>query len=196
MNIKYRIEFTDDLGLDWKVHIKEEGATGVIDYTATGSPLMFEGYGDDDPFNQLIQGSKVSINIWNPQDFVLLELFSAEILQFKVVVYLDDVLYWQGFILPEAYQERYNQAPLETSIVAADGFGLLKEFQFDDLEYEFTRQTFSQAVYDILSLIGINGFTEYVNVYHSGMSSGVGDSPLTRQVLIRNSLRLIIAIRY
>ena len=178
--VKYRVQFTDDLGVDWKVHIKEQAESSftITDYTATGQPLTIEGYGDDDPFMQSVQGSKATIRIWNPEDFELLELFSAEMLQFQVIIYQDDTLFWKGYVLPETYQEAYNQAPLEANITATDGLGLLKEFQFSELDYGFTRRTYSKAIYDMLLLVGINGFTEYINIYHSGMDDGVGDSPL------------------
>ena len=178
--VKYRVEYTDDLGVDWKVHFKKQAASAftIVDYQATGQPLIFEWYGDDDPFRQRIQGSKANISIWCPNDFELLDLFSADIQEYQVIIYQNSTLFWKGYVLPGEYQEAYDQPPLNVNIGASDGLGLLKEFQFDDLGYGFVRQRFAKVIYDILGLIEWTQFKEFINLYSSNMSSGTGDSPL------------------
>ncbi len=178
--VKYRAEFMDDLGIIWKIHIKEKASESfdIIDFECAGTPINFSWYGSDEVFDQNINGSKMDLNIWTKEDFQLLDLFSADQVQFQTIVYQDNNLFWKGYVIPGIYQEPYDQAPLLTSIRSTDGLGLLKEYQFKDLGYEFTRQKPSVVIYDILNLVGITQFTEYINLYCEGISDGTGDSPL------------------
>jgi hypothetical protein len=174
---KYRCEFTDILGIDWKVDIQEDPDPGTITtLQASGEPLIFEWYGEDDVFDQNIMGSKMSLNIEADSDFTLSDLFTSNSLEYKVIVYRGVTVFWNGYILANNYQEPYDQAPFTVTITATDGLGLLKEFKFSGIGYT-TRQITSVVFHDILDLVGITTFTEYVNIHESTMSSAVGDSP-------------------
>jgi hypothetical protein len=176
---KYRAEFKNIFDKDWRVDIQEVAAEQgtITDLDCTGTPLFFEWYGADDIYTQRIIGSKMSLNVWSSTDFVLFELFASDNLKFKVIAYYKEVAYWSGFILPYNYQEPYDQSPLNTTIVATDGLGLLKDFKFVDLGYT-TRQKISVVIHDMLDLVGITIFTEYVNLYNADMDDTVDDSPL------------------
>jgi len=174
---KYRCEFTDILGIDWKVDIQEDPDPGsIVTLQASGNPLTFEWYGEDDVFDQNIMGSKMSLNIEAASDFYMSTLFTSDILKYKVIVYQGATAFWYGYILANDYQEPYDKSPFAVTISATDGLGLLKEFKFKDLSYT-TRQITSVVIHDILDLVDINTFTEYVNVHESTMDSDVDDSP-------------------
>ena len=176
MNVKYRAEFTDDVAAVWRVDILKAEEEQIVYLELTGDPINFSWFGADDPFSQPVQGSSVEIKIWNYTDFSLLDLFTSNDFQFKINVYCDDELFWTGYKLSDSYSEKYNQAPHETVITGVDGLGLLRNFQFKELEYT-SRTRISQIIYDILGKINIESFIEIVNIYKSGMSSGEGDSP-------------------
>ena len=173
---KYQCEFTDILGIDWKVEIQEDPDPGsIITLQASGNPLTIEWYGEDDVFDQNIMGSRMSLNIEAGSDFYMSTLFTSDILKYKVIVTQGSTPFWYGYILANDYQEPYDQAPFTVTISATDGLGLLKEFKFEDLSYT-TRQITSVVIHDMLDLVDIDTFTEYVNVHESTMDSGVGDS--------------------
>jgi len=175
---KYRAEFTDELGIDWQVDIQEDPDPGVITtLQCSGDPLTIEWYGEDDIQEQNIMGSKMSLNIEVDADFAYSDLFTSDNLEYKVIVYQDSNVFWNGYILANNYQEPYDGVPYSTTLAATDGLGLLSFYKFEDLGYS-TRQKISVVIYDILSLVGITTFTEYVNLYESTMDSDVGDSPL------------------
>lgn len=147
------------------------------DLQASGEPLLVEWLGEDDILNSNIMGSKVILSIEAPEEFALTDLFTADNLSIKTIVYKNSALYWSGFVLANSYQEPYDAPPFTVSLVATDGVGLLKEFDFSELGYT-TRQTKAKYIYDILSKVGITTFTEFVNLYESTMSDDTDDSPL------------------
>jgi hypothetical protein len=175
---KYRAEFTDELGIDWQVDIQEDPDPGTItSLQCSGEPLTIEWYGEDDIQDQNIMGSKMSLNIECDSDFAYSDLFTSDNLEYKVIVYQDSNVFWNGYILANNYVEPYDGVPYSTTITATDGLGLLSYYEFKDLGYS-ARQKISVVIYDILSLVGITTFTEYINLYESTMDSDVGDSPL------------------
>jgi hypothetical protein len=175
---KFRLEVADNLGIVWKVDVQADAWAGAItDMIGSGSPLHFNFYGDDDIWNQNILGSKASFEVISMTDFVYEELFTSDHLQYKVLIYQGATLYWSGFILVNNFQEPYNCPPYPVTLTATDGLGLLSDFKFKDLGYT-TRQKTSQVIYDILSLVGVTSFTEFINVYESTMADSVDDSPL------------------
>jgi len=174
---KYKLEIADNLGIVWTVLIQEDDFAGdVIILNGTGSPLFFEFYGDDTLFDQNIMGSKASIGINCSTDFAYSELFTSENLKFKVIIKYSSTVFWNGWIMANNYQESYNCVPYPVSIVATDGLGILSDFRFSDLSYT-TRKTAAKVIFDILSLVGVTTFSEFVNVYESTMDQAVGDSP-------------------
>ncbi len=175
---KYRCEFGDILGIDWKIDIQADPDPGsIITLQASGEPMSIEWYGEDNIFDQNIMGSMMSLNVEADSDFSLSALFTSDNLEYKVIVYQGATVFWNGWILANNYQEPYDQAPFTVTITATDGLGLLKEFKFEDLAYT-ERKITSVVIHDILDLVSITTFTEYVNIHESTMDSGVGDSPL------------------
>ena len=175
--VKYRHEIADNLGVVWKTDIIDETYLGdPLIMEAGGNPLSFEFYGEDELLTQNILGSKAALEVVINTDFEYSDLFTSDYLQYKVNIYADNVLYWTGYILCNTYSEPYNCVPYTTTIAATDGLGLLSEFKFKDIGYT-ERQTVAKVIYDILSLVGITSFTEFVNLYEVSMNSSINDSP-------------------
>lgn len=174
---KFKLEIADNLGIVWTVLIQEDGyASTITTLNGSGNPLSFEFYGDDTLFDQNIMGSKAVIGVNYSSSFLYAELFTSENLEYKVIIKQGSTVFWNGWILANNYQEPYNCPPYPVSLVATDGLGLLSDFRFEDLGYS-SRQTVSQVIYDILSLVGVTTFTEFVNVFESTMDQSVDDSP-------------------
>jgi len=175
---KYRCEICDVLLKTWQIDIQFDGYGGaIIPMQGSGNPLNFNFYGDDDIWNQNVLGSKASFEVISMTDFVYEELFTSDHLQYKVLIYQGASLYWTGYILVNTFSEPYNCPPYPVTITATDGLGLLSDFKFKDLGYT-QRETASKIIYDMLSLVGVTSFTEYINVYESTMNNTVDDSPL------------------
>jgi hypothetical protein len=175
---KYRCEFTDDLNLDWKIDIQTDPWTGAITtLQASGDAMHITWYGDDDIMNQNIMGSKMTLKIESVTDFMFMDLFGADNLSCKVIVYQGSTVYWNGYILADNYAEPYDAPAFTISLIATDGLGILKDFKFSELSYT-GRETAAKIIWDILGKVKITTFTEFVNVYEESMLSTVDDSPL------------------
>ncbi len=174
---KYKQEIADTLGIIWTTEIQVDPDPGSITtLNGSGTPLWFEFYGSDDIFDQNIMGSKAVIGVNSSTSFAYSELFTSENLKYKVIIKQGSTVFWNGWIMANNYQEPYNCPPYPVQIVATDGLGLLSDFNFKDLAYT-ERQKVSVVIHDILDLVGITTFTEFVNVYESTMDQAVGDSP-------------------
>lgn len=187
-DVKYYCEWTDLLGLDWRVDIEKDGSFTAEAMQVTGNPLEIEYLSpSDDLFESNIRGSIAKLNIYSITHFQWSEFYAVEDREYRMSIYYDDsgdVLFWRGYIISDGYQEPYNTIPYATTIVASDGLGMLKEHIYkytvatvDDTYYN-GRMLASQIILDILGKIGYTTFTEYVNIYEESMNTTVNDSPM------------------
>lgn len=176
----WRGEFTDNEGEDWKIEIQEDGYGGSVDtMQMSGNPLTIEWPStSDDLHEQNIRGSQAQIEVYSESDMEYATLFTSDKLEYKVNIYYDDTtLYWTGFVTADTWREPYADYPYRTVISATDGLGLLKDFDFTDLSLD-GRQTAAKVIHDILELISVDEFTEYINLYSTIMASTTSDSVL------------------
>ena len=176
-DVKYYCEFTDDLGVDWLINFEQDGSFTATELQASGEPLFIEWIGDDDIQNTNIMGSRASLTVEALSDFAYSDLFSSDILATRVTIKHGGTDFWHGFVLPNNWQEPYDGVPYSVTIEATDGLGLLSNYKFKDLAYT-SRQTLAKVIHDILALVQIDTFTEYINIYESTMDDTTGDSPL------------------
>lgn len=176
-DVKYYCEFTDDLGVDWLINFEQDGSFTATELQASGEPLFIEWIGDDDIQNTNIMGSRASLTVEALSDFAYSDLFSSDILATRITIKHGGTDFWHGFVLPNNWQEPYDGVPYSVTIEATDGLGLLSNYKFKDLAYT-SRQTLAKVIHDILALVQIDTFTEYINIYESTMDDTTGDSPL------------------
>ena len=204
---KYLVEFSSVQGHDWKIEIQEDGWAGsVTSLTATGDPLHIEFNTDSDSFNEPIRPSKAVFNVISLTDFQLTDFYTEQDFRLKVIISLNTVLFWQGFIITGEYSEPYECTPYEVKITAVDGLNYLKELKYADtitisggtetITYYDGRQYESKIILDILGKIGITGFREYVNIYEENMSDGTGDSPLDQVAIDVDVFKDITAMMF
>lgn len=183
--VKYRTEFTDILGLNWKVEIEEDSYAGAVtDMQCSGNPLTIDFLAaSDDLYDNSIKGSKADLTI-ESTNFQWIDLYSTEDLRLRMSIYYNTTLYWRGFVITNNYSEAYNSPKFSVTISASDGLGYLKNYLYkyqttnpDDTYYQ-DRILESQIVLDILGKLGITSFTEFVNIYEESMVSTTADSPM------------------
>lgn len=130
----------------YRLTISSNGAgTNIMDYVylysfdnevsqsiqGTGTPLVinYENTGDD--VLSPIRSSSVDINFYqteSTQDYS--ELFTPEDLDFKVFIYKNDVLYWQGWLYPSLVSISSSSTPINISLRAYDGIHLIKNINY------------------------------------------------------------------
>jgi hypothetical protein len=177
--VKYRCEFTDVQGDDWRYDILEDSYAGaILTMTASADPLNIEWLtpGDDLTLNP-IKGSMCTMNIECDTNFQYIGLYDEENMVRKVQIYCNDVIYWRGWISND-YTEPYDTPPYTVSLAAADGLGLLKNIEYkDEFGNAYTdRVTESKIILIVLNEIGVTQFTEFCNLYEDRIGDAVDDS--------------------
>lgn len=158
------------------------GTAGVMTSLigASTEPLIFEHVNESDDIFDPIKSIRAILSVWSYQMFGLASLYSVEEMYHRVKTYQQAALYFQGFVDPKQYSEDYGPIPYTTKIYAIDGLTLLKNIKYeesDGVPYEGHKLE-SEIIFDILGKIGHTTFTEYINLYATGMNSGNADSPL------------------
>ena len=176
---KYRTGFIDRCGKQCRIEIWED--THIGGYTllkTSGSPLKFDFDNESDNVFDPIRITQAVISIISTENFSLIDLYSVEDMHFPVFIYIDDVLYFRGYIATRQYQEPYDVVPNIVSITAIDGLELLEEIKYKNgEEYYNGRRRESQIMLDILNKIGFTTFFEFCNIYEDRMLDSVNDSP-------------------
>lgn len=109
---------------------------------AQESAIRLKHSGSDEKDGLVIVGSSLFFNMNVPQhenaDAVFIDLFTGDEQRFKVELRreTDDLLIWQGFLLPDSYSEPWKQGTFFVSFTATDGLGRLKGKYLPDNFYK------------------------------------------------------------
>lgn len=143
--IKYKLSFVSDRDNDYELHIlqKNYGGQPIVKKLGVAPTLSIE-EGDGN-----IKGSSLSFSIQADVEGELRGLYTTDNKEFKVLLYRNSSLYWQGYLLPELYSEQYIDAPYDVSVTATDGLATLKAITY---EREDVNVSIAAVVEDILSL--------------------------------------------
>lgn len=182
--VKYRTEFTDILGVDWRVDIEKNNYVGsILQMQTTGNPLRIEYLTpSDDLLSDPIKGSTAKLNIECTTNFQYIDLYNEADMTYKFKVYYGSTptLYWQGWVSND-YSEPYDTVPYTVSITALDGLGLLKYIDFKNGSSIYSGRAYeSTVILNVLSKIGYTEFDEYVNLYDFYINNGVTDTPFNQ----------------
>lgn len=80
--------------------------------------------------NDRIFGTSIEIYAECIEDGEYATLYSSSAYEHMVDVYKDDTLLWTGFVSPELYSEPDMSPPYDVQIIATDGLGELKNYEF------------------------------------------------------------------
>ena len=122
--------------------------TDVLKRTQRANPHLVYNGGDTE--FQPIVASKLSFNmlVENAVDAKFLHLFTGDETRYEVQ--LEDAetgtIYWQGFLLPDLYQEPYENGSFFVDFTATDGLGRLKN--------KYLSNSFYKDVKDIPEILG------------------------------------------
>lgn len=139
MGVKYRI--------DYKNYFDESCRVDISHPDYDDDAILIRGIADnactidwdcsDDPYDPIIN-SKATINMWQTEDLPIdiNELRDSSDREFTVDFYIDSVIKWKGFIIPDGIQRSFQSAPYEFNITATDGLMLLDgiDYSHDNLE--------------------------------------------------------------
>jgi hypothetical protein len=137
--VKYRVLYRD--------HFNNACRVDILTSAYSGAPIMLRGIEGqactisydcgDDPYEPIVN-SKASINIHQEEHLPIniSELQEADDRDFTVEFYINDVLNWKGFVIPDGIQQTFQSAPFDVNITATDGLMLLDgiNYSHDNLD--------------------------------------------------------------
>lgn len=160
---KYILSLISDRGNDYRVEILQQGYTGTAVNKSFGTvPTLSIEEGDG-----RIKGSSLAFSIQADAEGELSGLYTTNNKEYKVLLYRNSTLYWQGYLLPELYSENYVDPPFDVAVTATDQLATLK-----DVEYQ--GEDVLTSLLDIIKGILLNTKVDIPCTIHMQLSSAQG----------------------
>ncbi|MBW1612403.1 MAG: hypothetical protein JRJ57_00180, partial [Deltaproteobacteria bacterium] len=183
----YQSRYYDSEGVRTVIVIEQEDYPGSAAWKDLAAvPLKIALQAADNDKLQVIRGSTATESIEAESNFELTSLFTTDGRKYRMSIYKTDseVLYWQGFVIPEEYQEPYDTPGYDVDLMAACQMGSLKTYAFVDSSGDpyTSKMTLMQGIVACLNKTGLSfDIYEGINVYETSMSNkGASGSPLTQ----------------
>ena len=151
-NTRFFFRFESQAGREFRIDIKKLGYTGSAQQRPLGqTPVLKRESGDNG-----VHGTSLEIYAVCKTDGEYAELYTSSAREYLVV--LSEVsggtttALWHGFITPELYAEPEVAPPYDVQIVATDGLGELKLYDFE----ASGRVSLYTHLYNLLSTTGID----------------------------------------
>src|SRR5690554_3366015 len=179
-NVRWRLEFQDELGRQKRADVLERDYSGSITEVegAGFSPLTISLQNSGDEKYDTIKSTEISLSIYAGTNFEFEEISTATDKQFKIEVYEDNTLKHVGYVIPEIYTEPYTATPYPVTL-RATSLGILNNIRYADDDGEFytgvvPAMTVIRRCLDKLDL-GLD-IWDSVNTWETRMNKGI--SPL------------------
>ena len=129
-NTRFFFSFKSRSGREFRIDIKKQGYTGTATKRPLGqSPVLKRESGDNG-----VYGTSLSIYAECQTDGEFAELYTSDAREYLVILSLvsgnTTTPIWHGFITPELYAQPEVAPPYDVQIVATDGLGELKLYNF------------------------------------------------------------------
>ena len=181
---KYQIDFKSGDNQDCQITFLYEGWVGGITTLEGGArPFVLREFNSDDDIFKPIRAMMAEMEILTNVNGVQIEDFYADQDSDILILFsVNTFPYWRGYVLQDDFQEVWDDSNHYLIIRAADGFGLLKNFQFGDGDNELVGRftPFQCLSYAMSRLPEVPLIQHYVinNLYHDSMSDAVQTMPL------------------
>lgn len=156
-NIKYYTEFKNDNNDLIRLDIEEEDYAGSITELKSGSNPI-ELISDEGDYMIPIVGTGMDINLISETPLQLTDLYSINKFGYKVKLYNNAILIWEGWLVSETYGETYSEYKnYVVRFSASDGISLLNNIPYTDGSGDLYRGIDSafNIISNIISKIGL-----------------------------------------
>lgn len=123
--VLYEFRRTSTNGADMLITISQKDYNGAVKKRALGRAPVIK---RDN--NGHIYGTSCELYAECLVDGEFSHLYTSDAYEYKVEVYKNNTLIWMGFVSPELYSEPDIAPPYDVQIIATDGLGELKNFNF------------------------------------------------------------------
>lgn len=124
--VLYEFHRTSTNGADMLINISQKGYSGAVKKRALGRAPVIK---RDN--NGHIYGTSCELYAECLVDGEFSHLYTSDAYEYKVEVYKNNTLLWAGFVSPELYSEPDIAPPYDVQIIATDGLGELKNYNYE-----------------------------------------------------------------
>ena len=128
----YRLIYCNKDGVQARVDIQKGSSTPVIDVEGTERPFVLSYNNDKGDKSGMFLSSSADIEIYETTDFNINNLKTSNETELSVTHYINNVISWQGFIIPDFFSIEVRNNPVIT-MTASDRLGTLKNITLSDL---------------------------------------------------------------
>lgn len=128
MGVKYILQFKATDGVAWQCDVEtpsySSAPIAIHGVSEQGAVLDYAGDKADDPYNPFIK-STLTLNFYNEGQVDTDELMGADDKDFTAKLFRNGVLYWTGYLQPEAIQRSFLTPPTQVSVSFTCGLSML-----------------------------------------------------------------------
>ncbi|MGH2622060.1 MAG: hypothetical protein ACRDE7_00155, partial [Sphingobacterium sp.] len=129
--IKYRSNYKDVFDTLWRIDIELDNYTGsIIDFRTVSKEACTIDYDLDEDKYEPIVPTSVSVAMYNEGQIDVTELQEAGDKDFRVTLFKNSTLQWQGYLVPDGIDQTFAATPYTVNITATDGLMLLDGIDF------------------------------------------------------------------
>lgn len=196
--IKYKAEFEEENGsppgttytpTQWRVDILEDGFIGnITTLTLNGESPLNITWEDIELYSSWVMPSEAIINLVSSNTLQFTEFVTADEDEYRVDIYKDGSLYWQGFVVPGDYEEDYSiNTGFDVRIRAVDGLNKLDNIRFP---LSGTVSSLINILSDIFSQTYLSlEILENVNMYEESQTTGGANSPFLQTTINKGDFK-------
>lgn len=124
--LKYLLTWESARGNDYKIEVFKKNYSGnsIVKKLGGAPSLVIDNSGNG------LCGTSLQFSIQADTDGELNELYTTDGKLFKVLLYLNGVVVWSGYLLQELYSEDYIAPPYDVAVTATDQLALLKDIPY------------------------------------------------------------------
>lgn len=173
--VKYRMNFQDEVGIEWEADILQEGYVGGISTIKgdTSFPITLEMEGFDHPFEPICHTNAI-VKIMSEVLDEWIEFQTADVFEYALDLKRAGTTYWKGVLVTETYEEDYTTEPYGVQLTFNDG---LSELQFERYDNAgVVRSDFATCIDILVNCIAelpsflARPYREMINIFEDNMN--------------------------
>lgn len=124
-SVKYLFKFASAAGTTREIRVLKDGYSGEVIQRPLGRAPMLK-----KQQNGPVHGTSLEFYAECNVDREFIEFYTSDPKDYRVDLYAGSTLLWQGYITPELYSEPDIAPPYDVQVVATDGLGELKLYDY------------------------------------------------------------------
>ncbi len=141
----FRLEYCNKASVTARVDIQKGDATPIYTVEGTAEPFVLFYNNDKGDKSGSFRSSGADINIYKTTEFNIDELKTSNETEISVKYYINNILNWSGFVIPDFFSETITGGQGVVSMVASDRLGTLKGATLSELSAKVSNRSLAEA---------------------------------------------------